>query len=455
VIELSTMKRIILSFLLATVLICSIPVASSATQTEPLISAEAAILIDMTTGTVLYEKNADKVMEPASITKVMTGLLTIEHLNLEDTVTIREGLNVPGNGMDLVAGETITVQDLLYGMMVHSSNDAAVVLSEQLAASKEEFNRMANERAAEMGANHTIFKNPNGLNNVEGHVTTARDLAIICTEAMKNQIFRKVVSTAKITLPATNVSPERTLVSTNQLLFDTKTKLMVEGVERTPKYEGILGVKTGETSTAGLCIVAAAKRDGTSLLSVVLDAPDKKSRLSDSIALLDYGFNNYYTYEAIQDGTQVAEAPIYGSSKIKVATVVPGGYAITLPKEASASLVTQEIKLNSHLKAPLDKGTVVGKVVYYLAGEKVGEAPLVTTEAAKVGGPWTVWGISDMVAYVLMGILGIGLIVLIIAARIRKARKKAREKRMRMEEARIAKEQQELIENKRKRDWPY
>ena len=454
-IGLNKLTKIIGAILLATLLTCTMPLISSATQTEPEISAEASILIDMTTGTVLYEKNADRIMEPASITKVMTGLLTIEQLNLEDIVTIREGLNVPGNGMNLVAGEQITVHDLLYGMMVHSSNDAAVVLSEQLASSREEFNRIANERAEEMGATHTVFKNPNGLNNVDGHVTTARDLAFICTEAMKSKVFREVVSTSKVTLPATNLSPERVMVSTNQLLYDTKTKLLVNGLERTPKYDGILGVKTGETSTAGLCIVAAAERDGTKLLSVVLNAPDKKSRLADSIALLDYGFNNYYTYQAVKDGTEVADVRIAGSSKIKVATVVPGGYAITLPKEASASLVTQEIKVDSQLKAPLVKGAQVGSVVYYLAGEKVGEAPLVTAEAAKSGGPWTAWGISDLVAYVSMVVIGLGLIVLMTALRIRKARKKALAKRKRLEEARIAKEQQERIENKRKRDWPY
>jgi len=436
-------------------LICSVPMVSMATQTEPAISAEASILIDMTTGTVLYEKNADRVMEPASITKVMTGLLTIEQLNLEDTVTIRDGLNIPGNGMSLMSGEQITIHDLLYGMMVHSSNDAAVVLSEQLATSADGFNRMADERAIEMGATHTVFKNPNGLNNVEGHVTTARDLAIICTEAMKNPVFREVVSTAVVTLPATNLSPERKLVSTNKLLYDTKTKLVVDGVERTPKYEGILGVKTGETSTAGLCIVAAAERNGTQLLTVVLNAPDKKSRFADSIALLDYGFNNYYTYEAIEDGSVVANVPIAGSSKIKVPTVVTGGYAITLPKEASASLVTQEIKVDSQLKAPLEKGTQVGRVIYYLAGEKVGEAPIVTTEAVKAGGPWAAWGISDLVAYVLMAFIVAGLILLMIVLWIRKARKNTLAKRKRLEEARIAKEQQERIENKRKRDWPY
>jgi D-alanyl-D-alanine carboxypeptidase len=164
------MKRIIFPLLLITILVGSLPTVSWAAQTDPVISAEAAILIDMKTGVVLYEKNADKALEPASIAKVLTAFLTIENLNLEDTVTIQDNLNVPGNGMDLSAGETLTIKDLLYGMMVHSSNDAAVVLAQQLAGSKEEFNQMAEEWASSIGATHTNVTTPSGLNDVPGNV---------------------------------------------------------------------------------------------------------------------------------------------------------------------------------------------------------------------------------------------------------------------------------------------
>jgi D-alanyl-D-alanine carboxypeptidase (penicillin-binding protein 5/6) len=452
---LNIIKKIIFPLLLIGILVGSLPTISWASQTAPVISAEAAIIIDMKTGTVLYEKNADKVMEPASITKVLTGLLTIENLKLEDTVTIEEDLNVPGNGMSLSAGETLTIKDLLYGMLVHSSNDAAVVLSQQLAGSREEFNQMAKARAARVGATHTNITTPNGLNDVKGNVTTARDLAMICTEAMKNPVFREVVSTVKTTIPANQVSPERVYVNSNLLLYDTKTKLIVNGVERTPKYKGIIGIKTGETSTAGCCVVAAAQRDGTELMAVILNAPDKESRFADAITLLDFGYNNYYTYEAISDGAEVEMVRIPGSSKLRVSTVVPGGYFITLPKEASASLVTQKIQLKDRLSAPLDKGTEVGTVSFYLAGKKIGEVAIVTADAAKVGGPWTAWGISDFAAYLIMAFVGLGLLILLIGTRVRTKRRKSMEKRKRIEEARIAREQEELKQNKRKRDWPY
>jgi serine-type D-Ala-D-Ala carboxypeptidase (penicillin-binding protein 5/6) len=455
VIRLNITKKILLFFLLTIILVGSLPATSWAVQTAPTISAESAILIDMKTGTVLYEKNADKVMEPASITKVLTGILTIENLNLEDTVTIRQNLNVPGNGMDLVAGEVLTIKDLLYGMLVHSSNDAAVVLSEQLAGSQKEFNQMADAWASQAGATQTVITTPNGLNDVKGNVTTARDLAFICTEAMKNPIFRDAVSTVKTTIPANLISPKRVFVNSNLLLYDTKTKLIVNGVERTPKYKGIIGIKTGETSTAGCCVVAAAQREGTVLLTVILNAPDRESRFADGIALMDFGFDNYYTYEAIADSELVEKVKISGSSKLRVSTVVPGGYYITLPKEASASLVTQKIQLKSHLEAPLKKGAEVGTVSFYLAGDQVGKVAIVTSEAVKAGGPWTALGISDLIAYIIMAIIGMGLLLLLFGTSVRNKRKKAYEKRRRIEEARIAREQNERMENKRKRDWPY
>ncbi len=453
--RLNIIKKIILSLMLTILLVGSFPNVSWAAQAAPEISAEAAILIDMKTGEVLYEKNAETVLEPASIAKVLTALLVIENLNLEDTVTIAETLNVTGNGMNLSAGETLTIKDLLYGMLVHSSNDAAVVLARQLADTQEEFNQMAEFRAEQIGATNTNVTTASGLNDVKGNVTTARDLALICTEAMKNPIFRDAVSTVKITIPANQVSAERVYSNTNLLLYDTKTTIVVNGIERTPKYKGIIGIKTGETSTAGACIVAAAERDGSEYLAVILNAPDKLSRFADSIALLDFGYNNYYTYEAISDGVLLEKVRIEGSSKLRVATEVPGGYFITLPKEASASLVTQKIQFKDNISAPLDKGSEVGTISFYLVGEKIGEVDLVTTEDMKVGGPWTAWGISDLAAYILMAVIGVGVLVLLIVIRGHNKRKSAMEKRKRIEDAKIAKEQKELEENKRIRDWPY
>jgi D-alanyl-D-alanine carboxypeptidase (penicillin-binding protein 5/6) len=272
---------------------------------------------------------------------------------------------------------------------------------------------------------------------------------------MKNATFREVVATAKVTIPATNLSSERKYASTNKLLYDTKTKLVVNGVERTPKYDGILGIKTGETSTAGLCVVAAAEREGTSLLAVVLDAPDKNARFADSIALLDYGFDNYYTYEAIKDGTILDKVAVAGSSKLKVGAVAPGGYFITLPKEASASLVTSKIQLKEQLKAPMKKGDQLGTISFYLAGDKVGETPIAAVEDVKNGGPWTAFGISDLLAYILMAAIVLFLLIFGAGTKIRRKKRKAQEKRKRVEEARIAREQREEIENKRRRDWPY
>jgi serine-type D-Ala-D-Ala carboxypeptidase (penicillin-binding protein 5/6) len=455
VIDLKAIKQIAITLLLAVVLVGFWPTQNWAATSKPQVSAEAAILIDETTGTVLYEKNADRIMEPASITKVMTALLTLERLDLDTTVTIDRDMNIQGNGLDLKAGEKLTVKQLLYGMLVHSSNDAAVVLAEQLADTSAGFNKMANERAAELGATHTVYKNPNGLNDVQGHVTTARDLALICTEAMKNSTFRKIVSTVHYTIPANDISKKRTLLTTNKLLYDTKDTIVVNGEKRHPKYDGIMGVKTGETSTAGLCIVASAKRDGTQMMAVILNAPDADSRLVDAITLMDFGFENYYTYEAVKAGTEVGKAKIQRCSTIHVPVVVKGGYFITLPKEASESLVTQKIKYKENLEAPIKKGTAVGTITFYLADEKIGETSLVTTENAKKGGPWTVWGIPDWAAYGFLVLVFIVVLFITIRNRIRRKKRKKRERQRMLDEIRLEKEQRERLENKRKRDWPY
>lgn len=431
------------------------PATCLASATKPEVSAVSAILIDQTTGTVLYEKNADKIMEPASITKVMTALLTLENLDLDKVVTIDRDMNVPGNGMNLKAGERLTVKELLYGMLVHSSNDAAEALAEQLADTSVGFNKMADQRAAGLGATHTVYKNPNGLNDVAGHVTTARDLTLICSEAMKNPTFRKIVGTAKVTIPANNVSGERTYVTTNKLLYDTKDTIVVNGQKRHPKYQGIQGVKTGETSTAGLCIVASAKRGDTQLMAVILKAPNGDSRFADAITLLDYGFNNYYSYQAVKPDTMVSEVKINGSSTIRIPATVKGGYFITLPKEASATLVSQKIQLQRNLNAPLKKGSKVGTVSFYLAGDKVGETPLVLAQTAKSGGPWTAWGIPDLWAYGVLAFIALIALVFAVRRNVRRRKRKLQEKKRRLEQIKLTREQQERLENKRKRDWPY
>ena len=193
-------------------------------EDAPDIMATSAVMIDAGSGTVLYEKNADERRDPASVTKIMTALVVLETMDLDDKVTIEEDADETGNSIDLKAGETLTVEQLLYAMLLHSANDAAEILAEASGGTVENFCDLMNERAKRCGAENTNFTNPNGLNTYgqENHRTTARDLAFISMEAMKNSTFREMVSTRKYTIPATN-SRRRESCIIQISAFTTKT----------------------------------------------------------------------------------------------------------------------------------------------------------------------------------------------------------------------------------------
>lgn len=433
----------------------AVPGPAYALTEKPEVSAQAAILMDMKTGAVLFEKNADQILEPASLTKIMTGLLAIELLDPADEVTIDRDFPEAGNSLLLRKGEVLTVEELLYGMLVHSANDAAIVLAEEMAGSVEEFCKLADARAKEIGAVHTVYKNPNGRNDVTGHVTTARDLALICVEAMKDPLFRKIVGTKQYTIPATSESPARSYTSTNRLLYDTETELTVGTQVRTPKYDGILGIKTGETGTAGLCLAAAAARGDTELVAVILGEPKGMYRFSDGIALLDYGFDNYYSYRVLSAGDSPGKAPVRQAASVKAAGVAAEDCWITLPSEASSSLLEQRIVWREGLAAPLAKGSALGSADYYLAGKKIASFPLVAAKDVSKGGPWTLYGISDILAYVLFGLVLLLLAGTFVFSGMRRKRRRILERKRRAEEARIRQAREEELANKRRRDWPY
>lgn len=455
------MKRLVLIIIiLALSFTQTVPVF--AIDEEPETASRAAILMDAKTGEIIYEKNADRVMEPASITKVMTCMLAIENLDPDHKVTISRDMDLLGHVMSLKKGEQLTVRQLLYSMMVWSANDAAVVLAEEVSGSVEEFAELSTKRAHELGAENTFYKNPNGLNDVTGHVTTAEDLALICRWAMENRTFREIVSTVRYKVPATEVSEERKFKSTNRLLYDEKNEINVNGRERFPKYKGALGIKTGQTGTAGYCLAGCAKRKGTEYIAVILFAPDDLSRFSDCIELLDFGFDNYHTYRAYKPGEPAGRVKIKNGSKLKVDAEVKDGAYATLSNEGSDSLVSEKIVMRDDLKAPVKKGTRAGTVKLYVDDIKVGEAELVVSESVKKGGPWTAIGISDLAAFIiliLLIILFIALLIILIRRANRKKAEKARKRRE--EEAKKRKEDEakrrmaEEAENRRRREWPY
>ncbi len=248
--------------------------ASDSLGPPPRINVGAAALLDPVTGGLLYGINAFRTMAPASTTKIMTCLLVLEHCRLSEVVEVSPGAAGTGGAhVGLRAGQRILVEDLLFGLMLKSGNDAAVALAEHVAGSVEDFAEMMNRRAREIGALATTYRNPHGL-TAPGHVTTAYDLALIARTAMDNPVFRALVSSREREIGSLDPAWTRIISSTNRLLW---------------VYEGAEGIKTGTTDLAGRCLVASATRGGRRLIAVVMRASD---RFGDTACLLDYGFDS-------------------------------------------------------------------------------------------------------------------------------------------------------------------
>ena len=254
----------------AALLIFSLLIMQNAIAVD--LSARAAVLIDGKSGKVLFEKNKDERLPMASTTKIMTGLLACESKKMKKVVTVSPvASGTEGSSLWLEPGEKQTLENLTYGLMLRSGNDAAVAIAEYLGGSTEAFALMMNERAKKIGVQNTGFQNPNGL-DAEGHFTTAYDLALISREAMKNKKFRKIVSTKSKTIPWESSEWDRSLTNHNKMLW---------------RYEGCNGIKTGFTKKSGRCLVTSAKRGKTKLICVTLNAPDD---WNDHTKMLDYGF---------------------------------------------------------------------------------------------------------------------------------------------------------------------
>ncbi len=429
------MKRIATIIIAVLVLINAAPVVSFGATEPPAILAETAIVIDVKTGQVLYDKNMHEQREPASTTKIITALLALENLDLSKTVTKdAETPFTEGSRIYLLEGEQVTVEQLMYALLLESANDAAVALGKEIAGSVPAFAEVMNKKAKELGAENTNFVNPNGLHE-DGHLTTAYDLAMIAREAMKNEEFRKLVMTYRYIIPATNKQDTRYLYNTNRLIYDEKTKVLVNGVMRAAKYEGVTGIKTGYTSHAGGCLVSGAIRGDTELISVVMKSTDA-GRFADSIALLDYAFDNYKSVKAMDGGTILGEIPVKRGSERKVQVVARQDAYATLPSEASSSLVKTEVILDDKVNAPITKGQKVGAVEIYAGDQHVGTVDAVAAGDIPEGGVLSVIGITDETAKVIERVIAsiLILIVLLFAAYVALKRRQIRRRKLRRRE---------------------
>ncbi|WP_425329679.1 D-alanyl-D-alanine carboxypeptidase family protein [Tissierella praeacuta] len=341
------------------------------------LSGEGAILIDMDTSEILYEKNSHSQLYPASTTKIITAILAIENGNMEDIVTIdEEVVNLTsGSHIALEPGEKMSLEQLLNALLIESANDAACAIAKHISGSIEEFSKLMNEKAKSIGAVNTNFVNPNGLPN-EDHKTTAYDLALIARYAMQNEKFKSIVKNYTYIIPVTNKKSEpRYLKSANKLLYSNE-KIDVDGKIVPIKYDGVNGVKSGYTVAAQQCLVISLEKDGHRLIAVVLKA-NGKNIYSDIHKLLNYGISNF---ENVKFGFSNKFIDNFKVSN-GVIPFVPG-----VTKTDSSFLIRkgqkdkiQEKLIVDSLEAPISKGEVIGKIEYVLDGKVVSETDIIST----------------------------------------------------------------------------
>ncbi|MEG0918685.1 MAG: D-alanyl-D-alanine carboxypeptidase family protein [Anaerovoracaceae bacterium] len=423
---------------------------------EPEITSKAAVLIDAKTKEVLYEHNKDELRTPASLTKMMTAMLVSEKLKMDTVITVpKEATGITGNNMKLKKGEKIAVNQLLDAMLVFSANDAAIALALQVSDSLEDFYKLMNEKAKEIGCKNTNFISPNGLTNNMQHHSTAYEMALIAREAMKDNTIRTIVKKTKCTIPATNKSEERKFKSTNRLLYDTKHKFKIDGDEYTIKYKYATGIKTGMMSSSGNCLAAGAIKDKTELISVVLGSGDDLTRFEESKEILMFGMDNYKTYQVAGPKEVVGKVKVKHGSKLRVKAYVAEGAYVTIPKDADESIVTSKVIMDKDIKAPVKAGTAVGVIKLSSGGDVVGTEKLIISESVKVGGPWTYIGISDRMMIIIVGVLLLIIIITIFKKRNRKKKRLKKEEALRKARERKAMEIAKDRAEKKRRDWPY
>ena len=323
-------------------------------------SARSAILVEMDTGRVLYEKNAHEALPMASTTKVMTALLALEMGSLSDPVTAsRNAFGVPGTSIYLSEGETLTMEEMLLGLMLQSGNDAAVAIAEHIAGDVDTFCRLMTERAEEMGCENTLFATPHGL-PAQNHHTTAWDLSLITRHALQNPDFRRIVATKTASIPWAGHPYNRVLNNKNKLLST---------------YEGALGVKTGYTRAAGRCLVFAAERENMTVVGCVLNDPNW---FQDAATIMDNGFAAYDMVTVLQENENVGLIPVENGVRETVA--VYAEEALKAPMKEGA-LPRVETFLPSVLPAPVKKGMQVGEAVLYDEGKRITSVPLYAGES--------------------------------------------------------------------------
>lgn len=318
------------------------------------VDAKAAVLIDAASGRVLFAQNADEMLPMASTTKIMTALLALENASLDEKVTAgKNAYGVEGTSIYLSEGETLSMEHMLYGLMLRSGNDAAVAIAEHVGGSVSEFAQMMNDRAEELNAD-AHFVNPHGL-PAEGHAASALGLARIMREAMTIPEFRTITSTTRKVIPWVGNEYSRVLQNKNKLLTT---------------YEGATGGKTGYTKAAGRCLVFSAERDGMELIGVVLGCP---TWFDTATMLLDYGFENFRLETALAEGQSVGEIAISGGVSATVPVIAGNALVAAIP---IGKPFTVHYEYEKNLAAPIRQYAQIGAASLQIENETLASCPL-------------------------------------------------------------------------------
>ena len=331
---------------------------------SPEVSAKSAVVIDAGSGKILYAKDAHSPRGMASTTKIMTALVALENSALDRLVSVDpRACGVEGSSVYLFENEKITMESLLYALMLQSANDAAEAIAYAICDEMEDFVALMNQKANEMGLVSTHFDNPHGLDG-ETHYTTAYELALIAAKALENETFAEIVSTVKKTIPLHNGEATRLLVNHNRLLKE---------------YDDIIGVKTGYTKKCGRTLVSAAQREGVRLICVTLDDGND---WADHRNLLDYGFSLYKENTIANTGEFSYTVPVCGAEQPFICVKNQEPLLAVLPNNHGE--ITTVTELPRFLYAGIEKGTAVGKIIFYADGVKIGEALLYAQESAPI-----------------------------------------------------------------------
>ncbi|MEH7416047.1 D-alanyl-D-alanine carboxypeptidase family protein [Neobacillus drentensis] len=378
------MKRfvsfIVTSFLLTSLWIPSAFAAEEKKNTDIVSNVKSAILIERDTGTVLYEKNSNQELPPASMTKIMTMLLIMEaidkgKLSWNEKVRASEyAASMGGSQIFLEPGEEMTVKEMLRGIAIGSGNDASVAMAERIAGSEDAFVDMMNAKAKELGLKHTFFKNTTGL-PVSGHYSTAADMATMAKELLKYENITKFTGMYEAYLRE-NTDKKFWLVNTNKLVRF---------------YPGVDGLKTGFTAEAKYCLTATAQKDGMRVIAVVFGAPTSKERNAQVTDLLNYAFAQYQTHPMFKRNQTIGLAKVSKGKEKSVQAVTSEPISILTKKGEKTQDVKQKVTLEKNLKAPISKGDQVGKIQLVKNGKVILESPLVASKTVKEAGWWTLY----------------------------------------------------------------